>query len=199
VADMYARLEVTSRWLEWLGLGHRAGYARMLQRLAGDRYAELRRLADVVEPVKGYERGNTRPYTQQTPLVRLVDAARPESDAAREFEGLVDGLLADPRHETGREAVRARLGEWQALDARLRPLLESRELLREAVPLAADAAAVAAAGLEALGFLEQGVTAPPGWQAEQAALLDHPKKLPCALEVAYRPAVRKLVRAASGG
>ena len=35
VDDMYARLDATSRWLEWLGLDHRAGYSRMLQRLAG--------------------------------------------------------------------------------------------------------------------------------------------------------------------
>ena len=28
VADMYARLDATSRWLEWLGLDHRAGYPR---------------------------------------------------------------------------------------------------------------------------------------------------------------------------
>jgi hexosaminidase len=198
VGDMYARLDPTSRWLEWLGLDHRAGYARMLQRLAGRQDDELRRLADVVEPLENYQRGTTGDYTQQTPLVRLVDAARPESDAARVFGVLVDALVADPRRQAGREAIRARLAEWQTLEARLRPLLESRALLREAVPLAADASAVAAAGLEALGFIEQGVPAPQGWVAERAALFDRPKKLSCALEVAYRPAVQKLVRAAAG-
>lgn len=130
---MYARLDGVSRWLEWLGLDHRAGYARMLERLAGARHDELRRLADVVEPLDNYQRGGTREYTQQTPLVRLVDAARPESDVARAFAREVDRLLADPARRAGREAVRSRLVEWQGLEARLRPLLEENELLREAV------------------------------------------------------------------
>ena len=34
-ADMYRRLERASRRLEWLGLEHRTGYRRMLERLAG--------------------------------------------------------------------------------------------------------------------------------------------------------------------
>ena len=198
VSSMYARLEPVSRWLDWLGLEHHSGYPRMLRRLAGERYLELQELADVVEPLENYERGGTRPHTQQTPLVRLVDAARPESDAARAFASLVDGLLADPRRQAGREAIRARLAEWQGLEGRLRPLLESRELLREDVPLAAEASAVASAGLEALGFLEQGLPAPQAWVAETAPLVGSAKRLPCALEVAYRPAVQKLIRAAAG-
>ena len=54
---MYARLEVTSQWLEWLGLNHRSSYTRMLERLAGTRADELRQLADVVEPLEDYQRG----------------------------------------------------------------------------------------------------------------------------------------------
>ncbi|MGE5127050.1 MAG: beta-N-acetylhexosaminidase [Betaproteobacteria bacterium] len=198
VDDMYARLDATSRWLEWLGLDHRAGYARMLERLAGPGWRELRALADVVEPLEDYQRGDTGSYTQQTPLNRLVDAVRPESAAARGFSRMVDALLADPSHALGREAVRARLAEWQGLEVRLRPLLESRQLLREAVPLAGEASALAAAGLEALGFLEQGTKAPDSWWTERAPLLEREKRPASALEVAYRPAVRRLMEAAAG-
>ncbi len=198
VDDMYARLDAVSRWLEWIGLDHRAGYPRMLQRLAGRQDHELRRLADVVEPLEDYQRGETGDYTQQTPLNRLVDAARPESDAARAFSRQVDALLADPARQAGREAIRARLQEWQGLDVRLRPLLERNELLREAVPLAAEASALAAAGLEALGFLEQGVPAPASWWDARAPLLEREKKPVTALEVAYRPSVRRLMEAAVG-
>jgi hexosaminidase len=198
VDDMYARLDAVSRWLEWQGLDHRAGYARMLQRLAGPRYHELRMLTDVVEPLENYQRGGTGRYTQQTPLNRLVDAARPESDAARAFSRQVDALLADPARQAGREAVRARLGEWAGLSVRLRPLLESRATLQEAVPLAAEASALAAAGLEALGFLEQGVPAPETWWSSRAPLLEREKKPATALEVAYRPAVRRLMEVAAG-
>jgi hexosaminidase len=198
VDDMYARLDGTSRWLEWIGLDHRAGYTRMLQRLAGPQHHELRMLADVVEPLEDYQRGSTREYTQQSALNRLVDAARPESDAARAFARLVEALVADPARRAGREAVRARLREWQSLDVRLRPLLERSELLREAVPLAAEASALAAAGLEALGFLEQGVPVPESWWEQRSPLLEEPTKPVTALQVAYRPSIRKLMAAAAG-
>jgi hexosaminidase len=198
VDDMYARLDATSRWLEWLGLDHRAGYPRMLQRLAGRQDHELRMLADVVEPLENYQRGATGHYTQQTPLNRLMDAARPESDAARGFSRQVEALLADPAKRAGREAIRARLSEWQGIEVRLRPLLERIERLREAVPLAGEASALAAAGLEALGFLEQGVPAPESWWTARAPLLEREKKPATGLEVAYRPAIRRLVEAAAG-
>ena len=60
----------------------------MLERLAGPQATAtdvdaLGALADLVEPVKQYEGGGTREYTSLTPLNRLVDAARPESGAAR--------------------------------------------------------------------------------------------------------------------
>ena len=198
VDDMYARLEVVSRWLEWLGLEHRAGYTRMLERLAGGQHHELRMLADVVEPLEDYQRGDTGDYTQQTPLNRLVDAARPESDAARAFSRQVAALLADPARQVGREAIRARLAEWAGLEVRLRPLHESRAILQEAVPLAAEASALAAAGLEALGFLEQGTPAPDAWWNSRAPLLEREKRPATALEVAYRPSIRKLMEAAAG-
>ena len=155
-------------------------------------------LADVVEPLEDYQRGTTGHYTQQTALNRLMDAARPESDAGRAFSRQVEALLADPARRAGREAIRARLSEWQGLEVRLRPLLERNALLREAVPLAGEASALAAAGLEAVGFLEQGVPAPESWWTSRAPLLEGEKKPATGLEVAYRPAIRRLMEAAAG-
>jgi hypothetical protein len=82
---------------------------------------------------------------------------------------------------------------------RLRALLEREALLREAVPLAQEASALAAAGLEALGFLEQGVPAPESWWAARAPLLEREKRPPTGLEVAYRPAIRRLMEACTRG
>jgi hexosaminidase len=197
--DMYRRLAVTSRWLEWRGLDHRTGYRQMLQRLAGSQYGDLRALADVVEPLEDYQREETGEYTSLTPLNRLVDAARPESAAARRFEGMVDALLADPDHRADREEVRSRLEEWQGVEGRLRSLLEGTGILREAVPLAEQASGLAGAGLEALGFVEQGRPAPESWWTERASLLEKPERPATSLEVAFRPAVRKLMEAARGG
>ncbi len=166
--DMYGRLEGLSRCLEWLGLEHRSGYPRMLGRLAGPDAGAVKALTDLVEPVKGYERGQTAPYTQQTPLTGLVDAAR----------------------------LRARLAEWQALYPRLLPVLQRSSLLRDALPQAAEIQALAGAGLEALAFLEQATPAPASWWEDRARQLERPRKPASALDAAIRPAVRKLLEAA---
>src|ERR1700681_3107520 len=59
-ASMYARMNAIGARLEWLGLSHQKYYRPMLQRIAGsstpEEFAALRTLADVVEPVKDYER-----------------------------------------------------------------------------------------------------------------------------------------------
>ena len=57
VDSMYRRLEVVSRELDWVGVTHHSSYPLMLARLAGMHSPEtLETLADVVEPVKHYER-----------------------------------------------------------------------------------------------------------------------------------------------
>ena len=198
VDDMYARLEATSLWLEWLGLDHRSSYPRMLERIAGVRAEDLRQLADVVEPLEDYQRGQTGHYNQLTAYVRLMDVARPESEAARRFARHVDALLADPTRQASREAIRKRLQEWQLINSRLRSLLEGSQILREAVPLAAEASALAAAGLEAVGFLEERAVAPLSWWTSRAPLLEREKLPATGLEVAYRPSVKRLVEAAAG-
>jgi hexosaminidase len=203
VGDMYRRLELTSRWLEWLELEHRTGYRRMLDRLAGpsaspEDVATLRDLADLVEPLKQYERGGTREYTSLTALNRLVDATRPESDASRELGGLVDGLLADPARQSGREAIRARLEAAQTTSARVAPVLARSSLLADAATLPGEVAALAGAGLEALAFLEGRQPPPETWWAQRAGLLEKPKKPVHGLEVAFRPAVKRLMEAARG-
>ena len=86
----------------------------------------------------------------------------------------------------------------RGIEARLRPLLEGSAILREAVPLAAEASALAAAGLEAVGFLEERVAAPESWWSSRAPLLEREKKPPTGLEVAYRPSIKRLMEAAAG-
>src|SRR5205823_2171338 len=101
VEDMYRRLSVVSAELEELGLTHLRNQPIMLRRLAGggDSWA-LQMLASVVEPVKEYRRYEVRPQTMLSPLTGLVDASRPDSDEARRFAALVDGLLSDaPRFQ----------------------------------------------------------------------------------------------------
>src|SRR6266705_1249127 len=87
VNSMYARLDVISQRLEWLGITHRTQPRKMLHRIAGpatsEEFAALVTLADVLEPVKDYTRGESTSYQAitTTPLNHMVDAVPPESDA----------------------------------------------------------------------------------------------------------------------
>src|ERR1017187_6221789 len=111
VASMYARMEAVSRVLEWTGVEHRANYGRSLDRLAGGRPAEPRRiLADACEAQGLGPRARAMKYTSLTPLNRFVDAARPESESVRALEQAAGKLDIAP--------LREQFTRWAGNDAR---------------------------------------------------------------------------------
>jgi len=153
--DMYRRLSRVSKRLTWLGLTHISSHEKMLERLTGYQEIDaLQTLSDVLEPVKLYERPHTRKYTQQTPLNRLVDATRPESDVARKFAELVESYVTDPRPESAK-SIRLSLHQWRENDAKLQPLLSASSLLEEIIPLSKKLNTVSQIGLDALNAIEQ--------------------------------------------
>jgi hexosaminidase len=163
----------------------------MLARLAGPHSPKaLETLADVVEPIKHYEREEARAYTSWTPYNRLVDAARPASEKARIFASMVDHLNAN------KDAVRKQLIAWRDSREELLPLLKQSALLEEDMPLAEDLSAVAGAGLEALDYLDSGKPAPSAWVQEQSVLLDLAAKPHAEMLLMIVEPVRKLVAAA---
>ena len=194
VDSMYKRLEVVSSELDRVGVTHLSSYPQMLARLTAMHSPEtLETLADVVEPVKHYEREAAREYTSLTPYNRLVDAARPESEKGRIFAGMVDRLSAN------KDAVRRQLLIWRDSREELLPLLQQSALLKEDIPLAEDLSAVARAGLEALDYLDSGKPAPQAWAKEQIVLLDLAAKPHAELLLMIVEPVRKLVLAAQTG
>jgi hexosaminidase len=154
-ADMYRRLAVVSQRLDATGIVHRSNYQPMVERLAAHRATEpLQGIVDLVEPVKDYNRGRRQKFTSLTPLNRVVDAARPESDEARDFARLVDALLADPSHAAGRDEVVSRLKRWQQ-DARdVVPILDGL-LVQDVGPLVEHVAVVTTLGLRAVDALQR--------------------------------------------
>ena len=189
VDSMYRRMAVISRDLEWAGLQHAASFQAMTARLAGPHDpAPVRVLADVVEPVKEYQRHNSRKYLQSTPLNRLVDVARPESRVARDFSRRVDAFLAD--RKTGVEDIRRQLIIWRDNDALLAPVFRDSALLAEAAPISHDLSALAAA---ALATLDNGKT--PGDPAGRKGLLERAAKPRAELLLSPVPALRKLIEA----
>ena len=191
VNSMYRRLEVVSRNLDWLGLTQRSSYPLMLERLTGGESVEaLKTLSDVLEPVKFYERGDAREYTSFTPMNRLVDATRPESNMAREFAALVENPAGN------KEKIRKQLTIWRDSQAELVPAMQRSALLKEAIPLAEDLAALAATGLQALDFVGTGKKAPKNWVDQQMSVLDRAAKPRAELLIMILPSIRKLLEAA---
>src|SRR3954469_2804080 len=93
-ASMYTRMHAVSLELEYLRLAHHSARDQMLQRMVGDAdITPVRTLADVVEPVKDYNRWDdaTGAIDFHAPLTRMIDATYPESETARRFAGLVQG------------------------------------------------------------------------------------------------------------
>jgi len=173
VDSMYARMESVSRLLEWTGVQHRANYAPMLERMMGRRPAEpLRVLADAVEGLGLGPRARAGKYTSLTPMNRLADAARPESESVRAMELAAAKVAADPKGSPAEAALlRREFARWAANDARFQELAAESgpggTLLAELQPLSRDLAALGNAGLKLLDALEKGQTPAAAFVAEQ--------------------------------
>jgi len=201
VASMYARMNAVSLDLEFLGLAHRSARAHMLHRMAG--YADitaLRNLADVVEPVKDYNRWDDAkgPIDFHAPLTRMIDAVYPESDTARQFNGLVQTFAQGGYKDKAYEAqIRMWLTTWRDNDGGLHPLLTQSYLLQEDVPLSQNLAALAAAGLQALDYLDKGQPAPDAWKTQQQAVIAQAKTRQADMLLMVAAPVQQLVEASA--
>jgi hypothetical protein len=132
-----------------------------------------------------------------SPLTGLVDAARPDSDTARNFNSSVDAFLADaPRFALNRSELERTLAEWQTASRALGPMIDQSPALQEARPLGNDLSVIAAAGLEAMSYISSGDAPTMEWRQAQLAKLDEAAKPKAALEFVVMTSVRKLVIAA---
>jgi len=198
VPSMYARMNAVSLDLEFLGLTHRSARMHMLHRMAGPAdITALRNLADVVEPVKDYNRWDDAkgPIDFHAPLTRMIDAAYPESDVARHFSDLVNTFVQSGYKDQAAEAqIRTWLSTWRDNDAKLRPL-DQTFLLKEDVPLSQDLSGLGSGGLQALDYLDKGQTAPDSWKAQQIALIEQAKKPMADMLLMVAAPIQQLVEA----
>jgi hexosaminidase len=194
IGSMYHRLEAVSRWLVWTGVKHRANHLEMLQRIAGGSSPALTRLADVLEPQGIDQRQAARQYTSRVPLNRLVDAVPPESESVRGLDEGVATLIRIPgQHPREVSELRLTFTEWSLNDERLRPLISTRFLLREASGLSEDLSRIGKIGLESLQYLESGNRPPADWLAEQKQELDRMEKPQAEVVLAAVRPVRALL------
>lgn len=201
VSSMYARMHAVSLELEWLGLTHNGAREEMLHRMAGTAdISSLRVLADVVEPVKDYNRWSDEkgPINFHAPLNQLIDAAYPESDTARVFSGLVQQFIQSGYKDQAAEAqIRTWLMLWRNNDAKLHPLLQQSSLLQEDTPISQNLAMLGAAGLQALDYLDKGLPEPDLWKTQQLAVIEQSKKPVAGLLLQVTAPVQQLVEASA--
>jgi hexosaminidase len=201
VNSMYSRLDYVSKWLDTYGLTHNTNYAVMLTRMTGGAdISSLRTLADLVEPVKGYARWKlaTSEPTSLTPLNRVVDAARPESAEARHFSELVDQFISGQTRPGIELQIRSQLTSWRDNDVQLGPLAQKSSFVQEIMPLSHDLSALAAAGLEALDYLDRGEKAPEAWKVQQLQLVQQVIQPKAQLVLMVAEPAQKLIQASAG-
>jgi len=200
VNSMYTRMHAVSLELDSLGLTHNTAREEMLHRMAGTAdVAPLRVLADVVEPVKDYNRWDEKngPIDFHSPLTRLIDAAYPESDTARQFSVLVNQYIQSGfKDQAAAAQIRTWLTLWRYNDGKLRPLLQQSSLLQEDIPISQNLAMLGAAGLQALDYLDKGLPEPDLWKTQQLAVIDQAKKPVAGLLLQVADPISQLVQAA---
>jgi len=204
VNSMYARLDVISERLEWVGLTHRSQPRKMLRRIAGpatpQEFAALKMLADVLEPVKDYTRGETTSYTAitTTPLNHLVDAVPPESDVARRFDEKVSAFVDGSCRDANVAAqLRTQLTKWRDNDAPLQSLAQKSSLVKEVAPSSQDLTAVVTLGLAALDAITSGTPLSDDAKTQATATIAAASKGKAQLLLIPAGTIQKLVDAAA--
>jgi hexosaminidase len=198
IHSMYARLDRINDWLDAYGVTQNTNYDVTLRRIAGtEDISALQTLVDVVEPVKGYSRGNLAASepTALTPLNRVVDAARPESATARRFSALVDAFISG--NSKAEPQIRALLTEWKDNQEKLQQLAQDSALVQEVLPVSQNLSALGAAGLQALDYLDRGEKAPEDWEKQQLAVVQQAFEPKAQVLLMVAPAVQKLIQASA--
>jgi hexosaminidase len=196
VDSMYARLDRVSTELEFLGLNHRASRERMLARLAGAAPKdEVMTLAETLEPVKEYERGETHEFDADMPLNQFIDALSPESDVARQFNRLADRLVNDPKDLASRQDLRRILERWRKNDADLQPYATNSWPLKSIAAFSASLSQLGVTGLQAIDAMENSLTVSAGEHAAHLEALKTAEVHHSMLQLAVTPGIRKLVEA----
>ena len=200
VEDMYRRLFTVSRQLDEQGLQHITAYETGLRRLAGPSSLEqLKTLTDVLAPVKGYKNlmgrmsQPARLGNPNSPLVRVADIIPVDSETKRRFRTLVGRYLSERRLEDG-IAIRQQLQVWVNNHPQLLkdPVLAQR--LSPVMAHSANLTTVAAAGIQAMDWLQRGAVMPEEAQKNLLVLIQSARKPAAETELDILLEIESLVK-----
>ncbi|HXN21429.1 MAG TPA: family 20 glycosylhydrolase [Candidatus Dormibacteraeota bacterium] len=200
VDDMYRRLDTVSLQLESAGAMHLSGPDRILRQLAGsEQIGPVREIMRLSEPLDFGQRARLH-QTQMTPMSGLLDAATPDSAAARRVSAMVAMLFKEPaKRDAMVESLRGEFRKWREFPSQVSGMVSQRPRLRDVEGIAAQLGELGALGEETLGYAAKGERVQKSWTDEKLALLQEVAKPRGTLKVAVIPAMRALVSGVSGG
>jgi len=193
IDDMYRRLETVSFRLEELGVTHIKNYGMMLRRLTNNQdISALKTLVDVLEPVKIYKRNSLRRHFQQSPLTRVVDAARPDQKVARIFRKKVVEFVSTNDIKI-RNFIEDKLKIWSNNHSKVEKLSERSPVLNEIIPQSKNLRDISTIGLQAIDFIKNKNVPSAEW-IDLAKKIIEKAKLPVAqTELMIVEGIEKLV------
>jgi hexosaminidase len=195
VGDMYRRLAIENVRLEDLGLTQESHTDSFLRRiLNGPGIAPLAELLRFAEPVTLGQRVHGGPTLQTTPLIQMVDAARPDPPSRWRIQQMVSEVVSSPTTSAAaRDSLMRLFTEWRDLAPRVHVTAAQSPLAQGALPAADALAGVGSIGLAALEQRKSGVPLPTTWIDSALVTLtaaDRPQGL---LHLVVVPAVRALL------
>jgi hexosaminidase len=195
VDDMYRRLESVSFRLEELGITHLKNQGMMLRRLTNNTdCTALKTLVAVIEPVKNYTRSRQGvKYYSYSPYTRVVDAAFPDANVARNFRKSVDEYLAGKKEL--KNEITTQLTLWKNNHDKLGKTISLSPILKEIEPLSLNLKLISETGLEVFSFLDKKQKPEEAWLKEKENLLVEAKKPYGQTELMIVSGVEKLINA----
>ena len=192
--DMYRRLDIISLRLEEVGSTHIKNKGMLMRRLCNAHdTGVLEVLVDVIEPLKFYQRnqGDTL-YTVFSPYTKIADVATPDQKVAREFRKNVSTYLKSKDKGLEKDIV-DHLQLWKSNHPKFLELMKKSPVLQEAEILSENLAAIAAVGLEAIGFMNTNAIPPSDWKPNALEAIRRSKQQGGRCELQVVTAVDELV------
>ena len=202
--NMYQRLAKIDAWsVVSVGLQQHVETARLMTRLANSTdIAPLLSFSTALEPAQYYTRQHIKfqagHYTQSEPLNRLADALPAESNAVREFEAQITGLVKDPKNAQVAQSVREQLESWQRSADLVKPVLAQNSVLKPLQPVAEKLGDLSSQGLIWVEKLQKGETLTAQERQQAQAKLDDAAKVQDELVIAVVYPLEVLLNGVAG-
>ncbi|MEO8029770.1 MAG: family 20 glycosylhydrolase, partial [Gemmatimonadota bacterium] len=174
VDDFYRRMAITGVALEQVGLTQASALYSMARRIAAPADVPVvGSLLELVQPVSFGQRVRLQHTTQLTPLVRMVDAARPDPPARRVWHDVAVRVAADHTSAgLAADSLRVAFQQWQLFAPAIESAATRSPMVGDGVLAARTLGQLGQLGDDALTRLLKGDKPDSVWVAAARTQLD---------------------------